>query len=90
VNRLQDLLNLRNRVDNEIRAEQARLARVSELSARMDPVDPEEPVRDADCGTESGHKRHRRLNERPCDDCRLAHNAAERDRQQRRRQQVAA
>jgi hypothetical protein len=43
VNRLQDLLNLRNRVDNEIRAEQARRARVSELSARMDPVEPPEP-----------------------------------------------
>jgi hypothetical protein len=33
-------------------------------------------TRVAKCGTDSGYFKHRRLGEKPCDPCRLAHNAA--------------
>lgn len=39
----------------------------------------------AECGTESGYRRHQRLKERTCADCRAAKAAGERARKQQRR-----
>lgn len=43
----------------------------------------------AQCGTNSGHDRHRRLGEEPCEACRDAHNAYKRDHHARARSVVA-
>lgn len=43
-----------------------------------------DPARE--CGTEAGYMRHRRAGETPCEPCRLAQNAARRDRRRRRRE----
>jgi hypothetical protein len=44
----------------------------------------------AKCGTRSGYKRHRRIGEDPCLDCRLATTQANREYRQRKRKDSAA
>lgn len=76
--RLDDLLELRRRVDAEIAAE---------LRTQNTPKRTRRNA--AECGTESGHKRHRRAGETPCDACKAAHSLANCEREARRRRAAA-
>lgn len=84
--RLDQLYQLRARVDAQIAAEVDRLevaaadARARQRRAKRNRA----PV--AECGTDSGYYRHRRtLGEDACDECKHAHTKAETLRLKRRR-----
>lgn len=92
--RLNRLLDLRKRVDDdiaaledEIRSEMAAMAR-AKVAARNAEVRLHRR-REALCGTDGGYYRHRRKHKQPaCDACKLAHRVAEAER--KRRREVAA
>lgn len=72
VTRLEQLRELRDRVDEEIQKELAALREHKRGRAK--------------CGTDSGYYRHRRtLGEDACTACKAAHREAENDRVRRRR-----
>jgi len=52
--------------------------------ARADAWAPTYPVRPVNCGTEGGYGVHRKRGEHPCDECRAAKNAAQRERDRKR------
>lgn len=74
--RLAKLLNLRRRIDQQIRAVESRIDGTPRRKTRRQP---------APCGTDGGYYRHlRRTKTAPCDDCLYAHRVAERVRRLQR------
>lgn len=82
--RLDQLYELRAKVDAQIGAEVRRLeVAAADAKARLRRTRGRAPI--ARCGTDSGYYHHRRiLNENACEDCKQAHSAAETLRKKRR------